>query len=186
MTLYLVRHAHSAYRLDEERPLSDLGHRDAVTVADILSPLVAGSTVHLVTSDYRRAWETIEPLARRLDVPVIPDARLRERSLGPEGVPDLDEAVRQSWADPLWAPPGGESHREAHARGRRALGDAWAAGPHPVVVATHGQMMALLMTHYLRAVGFSSWKALSMPDIYEVVGESTGEVAVRRLWSDAP
>lgn len=184
MNLYLVRHAHSAYCPDEGRPLSAAGRRDALKVADILSPRLRGSNVHLVSSDYRRAWETVEPLAQALQVPILQDLRLRERSLGPAGVPNFDEAVRQSWADPEWTPTGGESYREAETRVRAAIADALAAaGPRPVVVATHGQVMTLLMTAYLPEAGYAWWKALSMPDIYEVIGDAgAAAVVVRRLW----
>ena len=72
--LYLVRHAHSVWTSDEMRPLSQAGFDDARRVADILAPLRPGA---IYSSPYRRAQQTVEPLAGALgmSIQVVEDLR---------------------------------------------------------------------------------------------------------------
>ena len=62
------------------------------------------------------------------------------------------------------------------------------AGQHPqgvIVLATHGNLLALLMNHYDPSVGFDHWNALSSPDIYRVELDVSTEVQFERMWSPA-
>jgi 8-oxo-dGTP diphosphatase len=80
--LYLVRHAHAGSRghggePDEQRELSERGWRQAEGLCDEL----AGHDIRrLVSSPFRRCVQTLEPLGRKLDLPVDVDERLAERS----------------------------------------------------------------------------------------------------------
>ena len=82
-TLLLVRHAHADWQPDETRPLSEVGRRDAARVAGVLSPLAPTS---IYSSPYRRARQTVGPLADRLGMPIVEMSELRERSLGSDHV----------------------------------------------------------------------------------------------------
>ena len=65
-TFYLVRHSHAHWTPDEDRPLSAQGWEDAGRVADVLQEAPIGA---IFTSPYRRARQTIAPLAGRLNLP---------------------------------------------------------------------------------------------------------------------
>ncbi|PLS78712.1 MAG: histidine phosphatase family protein, partial [Chloroflexi bacterium] len=65
--LYLVRHAHADWVPNEQRPLSEQGMSDALRVADLLA---AKPITFLYASSARRAAQTIEPLAARLNMPI--------------------------------------------------------------------------------------------------------------------
>jgi phosphohistidine phosphatase len=74
MNVYLLRHARAldvgaqGSQSDEERPLSDEGHRQAELVADAVKRL--GLTFDLVlSSPLRRALETAQDLCRNLGLP---------------------------------------------------------------------------------------------------------------------
>ncbi len=181
--LYLVRHAHSAWTPDEMRPLSQAGFDDARRVADILAPLRPEA---IYSSPYWRAKQTVEPLAGALGMSIQVVEDLRERTLSEIPVDDWRAALEQSWDDFTFACPGGESSAVAQERAVSVFIDL--AGRHPqgaIVLATHGNLLALLMNHYDPSVGFHHWNALSSPDIYRVYLDVSTEVQFKRMWSPA-
>ena len=75
-TYYFIRHAHSNYTPDEiNRPLSDKG-QESLAQLDFLAdkPITA-----IYSSPYRRATQTVEPLAQSLKLAIQTDKRLIER-----------------------------------------------------------------------------------------------------------
>jgi 2,3-bisphosphoglycerate-dependent phosphoglycerate mutase len=181
-TLYLVRHAHADWSADEARPLSARGRTSAAVLGELLArtPIAA-----IYSSPAPRALETIEPLTRRLRLEpiVVDDLRERELVVGP-GM-DFDAAVRAAWLSPLTAVSGSESNAVAQGRGlaavRRMIIEH--SGLH-VVVATHGNLLALILNGLKPTVGFDFWRALSFPDVYELRFQRTALVSVRRIWND--
>ena len=115
---YLVRHAHAEWAPDEMRPLSERGRIDAERVADILA---AEELASIYSSPYRRAFETVEPLARRLGMEVEEHPDLRERSLGTTWEEDWEAVIRSTWEEFSFAyPDGGETNAEAFEREGRS------------------------------------------------------------------
>lgn len=128
MTIFLVRHGHKAWgefrnprlRLNDQ-PLSARGRRQARRLARWLRG--RGITA-MAVSEYRRTGETARPLARRLWMTPVVDARLNEIDIGRlDGLSDDEVRVRfpDAWraseersADFRW--PGGETGTEALAR----------------------------------------------------------------------
>jgi 2,3-bisphosphoglycerate-dependent phosphoglycerate mutase len=179
-SLYLVRHAHADWSPDDGRPLSTRGRRDATTLVDLLStaPITA-----IYSSPSRRALETVQVLAeqRRIDPVIVAD--LRERTLVvPPGM-DFERAVKTAWGDPASTTPGGESNTLAQARGLAAIHTILAEQPHGhSVVATHGNLLALILNGLKPTYGFEFWRNLTFPDVYELKFEQTALTNVRRVW----
>ena len=177
---YVVRHAHAVWTPDEDRPLSAEGKKDALRVADVLCRLpIAG----IYSSPYRRAVETVQPLADRLNLATTIEADLRERTLGnPRRATGFLSAVKQTWDDPAFAYPGGEANAVAQRRGV-AVVERLAAGCDKghVVLSTHGTLMALVLQHFDSCVDFIFWKTLTMPDIYALRLEGSS-VSIDHLW----
>ncbi len=78
--IYLVRHAKAGERRvwegdDEARPLSKHGWKQSDAIAERLADKGATS---LHSSPYVRCMQTLEPLAKRLGVDVMPDHHLSE------------------------------------------------------------------------------------------------------------
>lgn len=72
MTLYVMRHARAGRRsawkgADVQRPLTKVGRRQAVDVADRLGDL---EIAQVVSSPYVRCRQSVEPLVQRLGLPV--------------------------------------------------------------------------------------------------------------------
>jgi 2,3-bisphosphoglycerate-dependent phosphoglycerate mutase len=147
-TLWLVRHGESNWntlglaqgRNDQAR-LTHRGLRQAAGAAERFRghPIRA-----LYSSDLHRALQTAAAFSARLGLPVLADARLRERSLGVlEGTPvagngpsatGLDLAAGRL-VDPDARPPGGESVRDLYQRAAAFCADL-AAGVLPLLEPT--------------------------------------------------
>ncbi len=80
MTVFLVRHTQAGDRSswcapDELRPLSDRGRRQAVQLAE---QLAGRGVTRVLSSPYARCVQSVEPLARTLDLMVEVDDALAE------------------------------------------------------------------------------------------------------------
>lgn len=178
---YLVRHAHAHWQPSEDRPLSERGMKDADRVADILE---AYPIQFIYASPYRRAAQTVEPLAYLRNLPITALSDLRERDLAGEPVADFDAAIKAVWRDPTFAHPGGESNVVAQERGIQALNQLHQQHPNAhVVVASHGNLLALILQYFDSSLGYEFWQALQMPDIYRLVISSADEMALTQLWT---
>ena len=121
--LLLIRHAETAWNAEHriqgklDIPLSPLGILQSARLAECLAndPIEA-----VYSSGQSRAWLTAAPVAARLELQVIVEPRLRERSFGVfEGL-TLDEIAARypaeliKWRerDPQWRPEGGESGQQ--------------------------------------------------------------------------
>ena len=180
ITFYLVRHAHALWTPDDNRSLSIQGTKDAHQVADVLQVYPIAK---IYSSPYRRAIQTIEPLAARLNLPVQIEPDLRERRLGNSLTDDFYTAVEQTWRTPSFARPGGESNATAQQRGiaiiRRLQKQHIAEH---IVLSTHGNLMALLLQDVDPFIDFTFWKSLTMPDIYALGIGQSGKISISRLW----
>jgi Fructose-2,6-bisphosphatase len=188
--LYMVRHAESPFVFGEEksRGLSEQGNKDAARVAETLR----GVDVHYIaSSSYARAVQTVEPLARLKNLPIVTYDALRERPI--KGLDrkasweTLVAAIEKSFDDVDYALEGGETTREAQRRAIPVIEQLLAdyAGKH-IVIGTHGNIMTAMMHYYDRRYGFAFWKRTTKPDIYEMAFKGSELTGIRRLWSDSP
>lgn len=182
-SFYLVRHAHADWRPGEMRPLSEQDRADSRRLDEALD----GAGIQAIySSPYRRAWQTVEPLAERLAQDIQPAPALRERSLGKidrTWTPCFEEAVHATWRDFQFTHPGGESNAEAQARAvslQERLGERHRGGS--IVLSTHGNLLALLLNHHDPSLAFEFWRSLSMPDVYRLKVNAKGSVKIHRLW----
>jgi 2,3-bisphosphoglycerate-dependent phosphoglycerate mutase len=179
MHLLLVRHCQSTGQASDA-PLTTLGRQQAERLADVLQPR---GVARIVSSPYTRAVQSAQPLARRLGLAIETDERLIERILSSERLDDWRERLRAAWADFDLILPGGESSRAATSRGMAALTDILAAGRHPTVVVSHGNLLALLLHAFDGRPGYATWEALSNPDVFEVAHEPPGSFTATRTWT---
>jgi 2,3-bisphosphoglycerate-dependent phosphoglycerate mutase len=181
--VYLVRHAHAVWQLDETRPLSEAGRAAAQTLSALLSGIPIAA---IYSSPAQRSIETVEPLAERLGIriDVVPELRERQLPVVPAG--DFERIVQEAWRVPTDAMAGGESNVVAQTRGLSAVRQFIArhAGQH-LVVATHGNLMAIILNGFDPSFGYEFWRELSFPDVYELEFEASALIRVRRMWDKA-
>ena len=135
-TLWLVRHGESTWNVlglaqgyDDQAELTSRGMRQAAEVAAGFGGVAIRA---IYASDLRRAQQTAAPLAAAAGVPVVLDARLRERCLGVlEGTPAAAngpsatglDLVGGRLVDPDTRPEGGESVRDLYRRAAAFIDD---------------------------------------------------------------
>jgi len=169
LTVLLIRHAESVapgiLSFDEyTRPLTEKGIRDAKRISD------SYASIHIdaaYSSPYLRARQTIEPIAqaRGLTIETLDD--LRERMLSAAELPDWRAHLKRSWQDFDYAVPGGESSRDAQARVLRVLDTI--ASRHlggTVILASHGNLIALALNAFMPSVDYAFWKSIPMPAVF--------------------
>ena len=176
---YLIRHAHTFWTPDENRPLSVQGSRDAIRVADALEEYPVNT---IYSSPATRARQTISPLAERLGLQIYIEPDLRERKLGVEKFEDFFGAVEVTWRDPYYAHPGGETSAKAQKRGLTIVKRLQATNPDKaIVLSTHGNLMAHVLQGFDPSVDFYFWKSMTMPDIY-LLKIGSRKPTIQRIW----
>jgi len=179
--IYLIRHCKAAGQ-EPSAPLTPEGLRQAEQLSDFLAERPIDE---ILSSPYDRAMSTLRPLARRLDLKIHTDDRLAERVLSAEPLNDWMERLSLSFADLDATLPGGESSREAMERGISAIQELYKRPAKNIAVATHGNLMALILKYYDDTFGFDHWKALTNPDVYELaVTENEGVPRIARIWGE--
>lgn len=198
LTFYLVRHAHSVWSEDDQRPLSLSGQKKAHEIATLLHRYPISE---IYSSPYRRALESIQPLAHMLNIKIRTDERLVERRLG-NPVQDFTTATKQLWDSPSSAFHDGESNLSAQARAisflhwifKKAVAKS-TLSPH-IVISTHGNLLCLILQHFYPNVDYAFWRTMTFPDIYTLevnctfdtkysLKQTNNERLPKRLWIDA-
>jgi 2,3-bisphosphoglycerate-dependent phosphoglycerate mutase len=160
--IILVRHCETTGQGAQDDLTAD-GHRGAALLVVQLASIGADA---VYSSPYLRAINTVSPFATSLNQPVHIIDDLRERVLSHRALPDWRDHLRQSFADRDYALPGGESMRQTEARGLAALGLISRAAHKLPVVASHGGLIASLLSGIDEGFGFDDWAALANPDLF--------------------
>ena len=163
-TIYIVRHC-KAEGQEAGAPLT----ADGLVQADRLADLLADSQIErIVSSPYIRAKDSVAPLAQCLKLPVDIDERLVERALCARFLTDWRQHLEASFRDLDFCLEGGESSRAAMRRIVSVVDEIRRHPAETTLLATHGNIMALLLKYFDDAVGFAEWQKLTNPDVYRV------------------
>ena len=182
--VYLVRHAHSTYSPDEYgRELSADGQNDQ----KLLTHQMTERHVDVIlSSPYKRAIQTVEGIAMHHNKDIQMIEAFKERTLAGKPVENFQEAIDTVWLNESYAHPGGESNEEARKRGIEALEDVLKTHQgKSIVIGTHGNLMALIMSQFDQQYDVTFWRTLDMPDVYCLTFERTTLLNVERIWERA-
>ncbi|MBB6673714.1 histidine phosphatase family protein [Cohnella nanjingensis] len=177
--VYLVRHCQAEGQAPDA-PLTDEGNRQALRLASFLADREIDC---LISSPYERAYRTVQPLAERLGIEVVLDARLTERVLSAENHPAWRDRLRETFADLDLRYEGGESSREATGRAVGVVDEVLRGAYRDAVIVSHGNLISLLLKHFDDRIGFEEWAALSNPDVYRLVF-ADDTPSIRRIWTE--
>ncbi|WP_332888780.1 histidine phosphatase family protein [Paenibacillus selenitireducens] len=90
--------------------------------------------------------------------------------------------LRNTFIDLELCYEGGESSNAAIKRALSVITDVRKNGDNNVVIATHGNLMSLLLMQFdNKQFGFEEWDALSNPDVYHLYFDGTSPT-IRRIW----
>ena len=165
----LIRHCQTNGKLAES-PLTEVGHTQAAQLATWL----AGRGIdRIVASHAEGAIDTVRPFATATGLELELDPRLVERRM--PRYPTFEtflEGVRAAMEDRTLRPDGGETGLEVTARAWPALIEALDRENAVTVLATHGQLAAHLLREIDGSSGYELWRALTMPDVFEIWRDS--------------
>ncbi len=173
--IYVVRHC-EAEGQSAESPLTETGFRQASELATFFDNIKVD---RIISSPYKRAIQTAQPLAERLNVKIEINSKLEERVLSAEPLADWLEKLRKSFDNPNLKFEGGESSEEAAIRAMEVVEGVFKSGFENTMIVAHGNLMALVLNHYNKQFGFDEWASLSNPDIYLLNSHSHGVIVER-------
>lgn len=163
-TIYLVRHC-QAQGQAPEAPLTKDGEAQAQR---LIATLSGAAIERIVSSPYVRASASVAPLAAHLGLPIEQDPRLVERVLCAGHLPEWKQQLERSFDDFEFCLEGGESSRAAMERAVAVIEDIRRHPACVTLIATHGNLMTLLLKHFDDRFGFAEWQTLRNPDVYRV------------------
>ncbi len=150
LELIIVRHGQSEGNRDRmftghgPSPLTERGREEARAVA---ARIATDPVDAIFSSDLPRAVQTAEPLAATTGIAIVQDAALREKNFGDltgKRFVEIETEYPDVWRgllarDPMYQPPGGESHAECRARVGGFLSRLFESHPSGrVVLVSHG------------------------------------------------
>ena len=175
-TYYLIRHAHSIYSPDEwNRPLPQKGQASLSQLNMLESKPISA----IYSSPYKRAIETVEPLAQTLGLSIQLDKRLIERKLSSQSISDqaFEATLKQLWKNPAISLPGGESNLTAQKRALSFLQDLEKLHQNEhIIISSHGNLVCILLNYFDDTINYNFWKQLPMLAVirfkyYREIGE---------------
>ncbi|WP_078551953.1 histidine phosphatase family protein [Bacillus alkalicellulosilyticus] len=177
-SIYVVRHC-EAEGQPAEAPLTESGVKQADDLVDFFKNK---KVERIISSPYKRAIQTIQPLANQLQLEIEKNPLLKERELSTDSFPDWLEKLKTTYDDLDLKFKGGESSSEAANRIKKVVDEIGKSKPDHTIIVTHGNIMSLLLNHYDSQFGFDRWANLSNPDVY-LLKIDENEVAFERVWS---
>ena len=146
--VYFVRHAESDGRVhdDRSRPRTGKGMRARSLVSDDLES--RGGSV-IVSSPYRRAYDTVAEFACRKGLRITCIDALRERRIADGWIDDFAAYSKRQWSDFAFKLPTGESLGEVQARNIEVLRRLLASYPgETIVIGTHGTALSTVVNYF--------------------------------------
>ena len=162
-TIYLIRHCETTGQAPDA-PLTPRGEEQAQRLCEQLFELPIS---HIISSPYRRAIDSIQPLATALKLPITHEDDLKERRLSAAPLDDWQHHLRQTFIDPDYTCSGGESSRTATGRITRVVEEALQQQDESILV-THGNLLSLYLHSIDPTFGFEESLRLKNPDIFKV------------------
>ncbi|MBQ4617032.1 MAG: histidine phosphatase family protein [Clostridia bacterium] len=187
-TIYFVRHAQPNYdnHNDLERELTANGLEDRKRVTTFL---LDKSVDVVLSSPYKRSFDTVKDFADRVGLPVgiVPD--FRERKVESVWIDDFESFCKQQWADFSYKLSDGESLREVQERNIAALQEVLAEHKdQTIVIGTHGTALSTILNYYDPSFGYNYFQRVRhfMPWIVKMAfdGECLIEIAEHDVFEE--
>lgn len=179
--LILVRHC-SATGQEPDAALTLAGEKQAISLAHFLVEKKL-SIQSIISSPFKRTMQSITPFATEINIPIIIDERLTERILSREPMDDWLQKLEKTFTNLGLAFHGGESSQEAMNRVAPLIQHVLQSEKHTTLLVTHGNLLTLILKMFDQNIGFSTWKQMSNPDVYEIT-ITKDETNIKKLWNN--
>lgn len=160
--IYFIRHCEAEGQASEA-PLTERGMRQADDLAEFFSKV---NIDQIISSPYRRALQTIEPLAKRINIKIKINEQLKERVLSQQHLEDWLNKLKLTFDNMELKFEGGESSQEATKRIVEVVDDVFNSEISHTIIVTHGNLLALFLNHLNQEFGFDEWKSLRNPEVF--------------------
>lgn len=149
--IYFIRHAEPDHSVvdDGQRPLTSKGLKDASNLVNYFNAIDISS---IYSSPYKRAIQTVKPIAENKSITIQIRESLKERISNTnwiDNTEDLNTHVRQMWQKPDMGIDGGESIRSVQERNIRELALILKETKNKKsIIGTHGTALATMISYY--------------------------------------
>lgn len=148
-TLYFIRHARPDETILEEdiRPLTDQGLNSAI---ELIKWFDDKSIEKIISSPYKRAIQTVSPIAEYFGIEIIQEYDLRERKNTKwfENREEYREYLNNIWLDHNYRLEGEESINELKKRNVQVVEKILKTNKN-TIIGTHGSALCSILNHYL-------------------------------------
>lgn len=175
--IYMIRHC-AAEGQEPEAPLTDKGIQQALDLAAFFEKRKVD---RIISSPFKRAIQTIQPLASERDIVIEMNHQLSERVLSTRNMPDWYDKLRETYVNFELKYEGGESSREAANRVIEVVDEVLKSDAENTIIVTHGGLLSMLLNHFDKNFGFEQWATLSNPDVYLLI--SKNQITFERIWN---
>lgn len=181
--VYFVRHAEADQQVknDRSRPLTAKGLEDRALVAAYLDD--KGVTL-VVTSPYKRAFDTVAPFARGKGLGTVPVEDFKERRISSGWIDDFKEYSKRQWEDFDYSIEDGESLAHVQARNVGALMTLLKKYPgETIVIGGHGTAISTVINYFDKSFNYNSFTKIAglMPWIVHFKFEGTELAAMETV-----
>lgn len=159
-TLYFIRHAQPDLSIhdDQKRPLTPAGTHSS---EKLVNQFHTKSIDAFYSSPYKRAIDTIKPLATAHNHEIIYLNDFRERVITDYWIEDFNLFTRQQWEDFDYKLPNGECLNEVQLRNINTLQTILKSHPHQtIVIGTHGTALSTILNFYDPTFTHNSFTAI--------------------------
>ena len=175
--IYLVRHCEATGQ-GSECELTNQGITQARELTDFFRLIPIDQ---IISSPYKRAIESCEGIAKEKSIHIETDSRLIERILCDQEIPDWRGKMYQSFRNRDVKLVGGESSNEAALRGWSVIEEVLRGEFNHTLIATHGNLLTLLLNHLDPSYDYETWMQLTNPDIYRLTFNNNKH-DIQRIW----
>lgn len=147
-TVYLIRHAEPNYENHDDflRELTQKGLQDSQELVNVFKDI---SIDVVYSSPYKRAVDTVKPLADDRHLKIILQNDLRERKITDQWIDDFAGFTERQWQDFSYKLAGGESLAEVQKRNISTLQEILSQqSGRTIVIGTHGTALSTIINYY--------------------------------------
>jgi 2,3-bisphosphoglycerate-dependent phosphoglycerate mutase len=163
--IYFLRHSIRDQSVhDEKAPLTTRGKQ----LANDLVPYFSDKKIQfLFSSPFQRTMETIKPVGRHFNLPIVEHDGLRERKNGEWLTQDFDRYTEKQWMDFDFKLKNGESLNEVKERIVPTFYEILTQTTGNGVVCGHGTAFSVLFnTLTNQSFGYQEFLTMKMPDVF--------------------
>ncbi|MCD4714437.1 MAG: phosphoglycerate mutase family protein [Clostridiales bacterium] len=180
--VYFIRHAEPDLTIhdDETRPLTKNGEESSIKLIDDFD----GINIDVfLSSPYKRAIDTIKPLAENRNSTIQLAYEFRERKISDGWIENFSEFSRNQWKDFNFKLPNGESLKEVQLRNTIALANILDENSgKTIVIGTHGTSLSTIINKYDETFTYSEFEKIKnkMPWIVKMTFDKFKLISIER------